>query len=270
MCPAERPLTTDERTLAIHTLWDTLADAPQSRPEDSLRHLLSELCRLLPATNAIWTASVRMDDQRADDPLRGWRLRASQYLHPAPNLEHAIREYAKRFDRLEPDAITVSFYAQAGSFRVARACDLVEPAWFDSAYYHWFFREGLGCVDGLRIGIPVNVDAEAGFAIVRDETLPRFAPEDCALAAEILRSTRWFHRQQMLARGLLLAEEPLTPTEQRTLTCLLEGKADKEIAVALNQSLSTTHEYVRRIYRKFGVGGRAELMALWLGNWRKP
>jgi DNA-binding CsgD family transcriptional regulator len=235
-----------------------------------MRYLLAELCRLLPASNAIWTASVRMGDQRSDDPLQGWRLRATQFLHPAPKMELAVREYAKRFERHEPDAITVRFYSQAGTFRVSRARDLVEPAWFESEYYHWFFREGLGCEDGMRIGIPVNVGAEAGFAIMRDGTLPPFTLEDCALASEILRSTRWFHRQQFLARGLLLAEEPLTPTEQRTLSWLLEGKADKEIAAAMNQSLSTTHEYVRRIYRKFDVGGRTELMALWLGNWRKP
>lgn len=266
MCPAEPPLTANERQTAIHMLWDALTEFPQTRPEEALHHLLAELCRLLPASNAIWTASVRMADQPSGDPLTGWRLRATQFLHPAPKMEAAVREYGRRFERHEPDAISVRFYSEAGTFRVSRACDLVEPSWFEGEYYRWFFREGLDCVDGLRIGIPVNTGAEAGFAIMRDETMPRFTLEDCALASEILRSTRWFHRQQFLARGLLLAAEPLTPTEQRALAWLLEGKADKEIAAAMNQSLSTTHEYVRRIYRKFGVGGRTELMALWLGK----
>ncbi len=50
-----------------------------------------------------------MGDQRSDDPLQGWRLRATQFLHPAPKMELAVREYARRFERHEPDAITVRF-----------------------------------------------------------------------------------------------------------------------------------------------------------------
>jgi DNA-binding CsgD family transcriptional regulator len=270
MSVSEQPLSATERQAAIHTLWDALADLPQTPPDEALQHLLAELCRLLGASNAVWTASLRLGDKHASDPLRGWRLRASQFLHPAPKMELAVREYARRFERHVPDLITVRFYSEAGTFRAHRMRDMVEPAWFEGDYYHWFFREGLSCVDGLRLGIPVNADAEAGFAILRDEKLPPFTLEDCALAFDILRGTRWFQRQQLLGRGLLLADEPLTPTEQRTLSWLLEGKADKEIAAAMNQRLGTTHEYVRRIYRKFGVGGRAELMALWLGTLRRP
>ena len=50
---------------------------------------------------------------------------------------------------------------------------------------------------------------------------------------------------------------------------LLQGKSAKEIAVGLEHSLHTTNEYVQRLYRKFGVAGRSELMALWLGQVRR-
>jgi DNA-binding CsgD family transcriptional regulator len=53
----------------------------------------------------------------------------------------------------------------------------------------------------------------------------------------------------------------LSPREQQTLSMLLEGAVEKQIAARMGISPHTAHEYVTSLLRKFGVSGRAELMA---------
>jgi DNA-binding CsgD family transcriptional regulator len=53
----------------------------------------------------------------------------------------------------------------------------------------------------------------------------------------------------------------LTRRERDTLKLLLTGQSEKGIASSLGLSPHTVHDYVKVIYRKLGVGSRAELMA---------
>ena len=56
----------------------------------------------------------------------------------------------------------------------------------------------------------------------------------------------------------------LPPRLRRTLERLLAGESDKEIAQKLGISRHTVHEYAGDLYRRFGVSGRGELMAMLL------
>jgi DNA-binding CsgD family transcriptional regulator len=71
-----------------------------------------------------------------------------------------------------------------------------------------------------------------------------------------------------IGRHLAAADEPsasqLSPRMQETLRCLLDGLSEKQIADQLSISRTTVHEYVTGLYRRFGVNGRAELMARWI------
>lgn len=42
--------------------------------------------------------------------------------------------------------------------------------------------------------------------------------------------------------------------------------SEKEIAAEIGRTTCMTHKYIMEIFRKFGVNGRAGLMAIWLGN----
>ncbi|MFO0758467.1 MAG: helix-turn-helix transcriptional regulator [Byssovorax sp.] len=53
----------------------------------------------------------------------------------------------------------------------------------------------------------------------------------------------------------------LSPRARDVLAGLLRGSADKEIAAALGLSLHTVRQYVKTIYRAYGVTSRAELLA---------
>ncbi|MBX9625568.1 MAG: helix-turn-helix transcriptional regulator [Gemmataceae bacterium] len=64
---------------------------------------------------------------------------------------------------------------------------------------------------------------------------------------------------------------------RQVLKCLLDGDGDKQIAARLGLSPYTVNEYTKRVYRHFGVEGRAELLARWVrrgwglkGGWADP
>lgn len=63
--------------------------------------------------------------------------------------------------------------------------------------------------------------------------------------------------------GIDLTEtaDVLRPRHKETLEWLLTGATEKEIAVGLGLSVHTVHQYVKAIYRRFGVTSRAQLMA---------
>ena len=56
----------------------------------------------------------------------------------------------------------------------------------------------------------------------------------------------------------------LTPQEFKTLNLLLEGHSEKETAAKLGISIHTVHCYVKRIYRRFDVNTRSELLGIWI------
>lgn len=248
-----------------HSLWDELADFQAAQAEESLHHLMRGLCRLVDAQTANWIGAVRMASNIPHDPVKGWRPRTIIHLDPYPQLHVAVQEQTKQLEAGEVDLTTVRNVATAGTFRANRLADLAPPEWFESAYYRKYYL-GMGRVDAIWAGVPVNEDAETYFGIFRDTQHAPFTPEERDTLAYALRGLKWFHRQQMLSRGLLVASSPLTLVERQVLSSLLNGKTEKEIAAIQGQSPHTTHEYVTAIYRKFGVKNRASLMALWLGK----
>ncbi len=54
----------------------------------------------------------------------------------------------------------------------------------------------------------------------------------------------------------------LPPRAQPVLVLLRLGLSEKEVAVNLQLSIHTVHEYVKLIYKRFGVSSRAELMTV--------
>ena len=55
--------------------------------------------------------------------------------------------------------------------------------------------------------------------------------------------------------------ERLSRRLRQTLSCLLEGDGEKQVAARLDLSPTTVHQYVTALYRHFGVHSRAQLLA---------
>jgi DNA-binding CsgD family transcriptional regulator len=257
---------TDEAAYeTIHALWDDLTHFDAAHADDALDYLLEKLCAQVGGKNAYWIGAIRLSDSRPDDPVQGWRPGMVRHLHLTPVIETRVREMSNEIHVGRIDASVAANVRSAGRFRAVLIRDLVPPEWFSSPYYKINY-EAVGVYDTIFVTFPVNPDAECYYGFHLGEPNARFTPQQRDLLAYALRGIRWFHRQLMLSYGLLIADSPLTPAERRVLERLLEGRAEKDISRLLGQSQHTTHEYVKSLYRKFGVNNRAALMALWLGT----
>lgn len=88
--------------------------------------------------------------------------------------------------------------------------------------------------------------------------------------------TRWRQEAQALLAGLGTAIDRqfqrwgLTPAERDVGIFLLKGLSHKEVADIRNTSERTVRQQARELYRKAGVGGRAELSAWFLEDLLLP
>jgi DNA-binding CsgD family transcriptional regulator len=246
----------------IHVLWDELAAFEAAESELALMHLLRTVAGLVDAQNAYWLGAVRLDSD-ADDPMNGWRPRLIRYLEPLSPDESFTKQRIRSAGR-ELDESTVAHARQAGTFRANRLRDIVSPEWFAGERYRGYVSQGVH--DSLSVIAPVSAAAEAYYGFLRMRPDDPFSDAQRDIAYYALRGLAWFHRQTMLAHGLLVAQSPLTPAERRVLTSLLTDRSEKLIAAELGLSHSTLHTYVRDVFRKFGVSGRAGLVAVWLGR----
>ncbi len=253
---------------AIYTLWDELADTPASRVDAALARLLERVGCWLGADNVTWVGAVRVGQGAAArrDGQHGWRGVAVAHWRVTPELLAASRLATQNQDS-DPGMTTRALAATTGQWRTHRLRD----GWIDFAafrhttHYATIYR-GSNIGDRLFTGIPVNADSEAFLLADRYGSAPRFRAADAALLAYAMRGLKWFHRELLLFHGILLADQPLSPTERRIVRLLLTERNEAEIAAALGQSPTTTHKYITAIYRKYNVNGRAGLMARWLNR----
>ena len=88
--------------------------------------------------------------------------------------------------------------------------------------------------------------------------------------ARDVRLVHYLHEElaPLIGRRLATAGQPsaseLSPRLRETLQGLLEGLSEKQIADRCGISRATLHEYVTKLYRRFGVNSRHELMARWI------
>jgi DNA-binding CsgD family transcriptional regulator len=254
----------------VYALWDSLDRFPAEKTDEALVHLAKGLRKLLKADNVKWHAAVRVLPAKRD-PLSGWRLRAHYDLVPhPPAYQKLTATIYKGRDRLDPGFLiglaTLAVIAGSGKFRLHRMRDGFIPfaEFRKSEHYRLHYTE-LGIGDRMWLSFPLNKDTESVFLIDRGPSAPRFSEKEAFLAETCIRGIRGFHRQLFLSRGLLIGETPLSPVSRRIVGKLLTGMSEKEIALSVGQSVSTTHNYIKSIYSQFGVNSRAALMAVWLG-----
>lgn len=248
----------------VHRLWDDLAGIEAARIDTAVTHLLTAVAKLVDAQNAYWLGAVRKghDDR---DPLLGWRPSEVRYLRPLPNDQTYTRYRLRSLNRSETVDEPAAAHARlAGTYRARRLRDLVPPAWFKGDAYKGYV--GLGVHDSLVVGVPVSNSAEAYYGFLRMRRNDPFTEAERDTALYAMRGLTWFHRQVLLAEGLIGSRAPLSPMERRVFALLLTGHSEKRIASKLDVAPTTLHTYVRDVFRKFGVSGRSGLVALWLGN----
>jgi DNA-binding CsgD family transcriptional regulator len=143
--------------------------------------------------------------------------------------------------------------------------DVVSDAdWYASRFYQDYQAPSkadatLYCI--LRQ--PGGDGREVGLVLVRPLGERDFLPRDRtvvqAVAAEVT---------ALIGGPLAKLDEPspaaLPPRLRQVLRCLLEGDADKQVAARLGLTRHTVNQYTKVVFRHFGVGSRAELLARWV------
>jgi len=145
--------------------------------------------------------------------------------------------------------------------------------WYRSVVFNEYRRPGKIDHQLTSVYQTANDGADSVISVVRALGERDFSPRERRLLS-------FFHAElgPLIGRALVSATEPspvkLSPRLRQTLACLLEGDSEKLIADRLGLSRDTTHQYVTALYRHFGVGSRAQLMAYVLkrvgrGPWRQ-
>ncbi|MEX3964091.1 LuxR C-terminal-related transcriptional regulator [Paraburkholderia sp. EG286B] len=251
----------------VFALWDRLAEFSAGEGDAALTHLLTTLCAMVSAQNALWAVVVRLPSPAPNDPLFGWRPRLVRLLHPVPAVVASVQE---QFDTLWSGNVDASHVVAASGDEPFRANLLFEamPAeWFEGEHYRRHYLE-VGHGDSIQVRCSLNDDVRIHLFVFRDPQASRFSALDLEVLAFVMHGLRWYCRQQLLSHGLLIADAPLTSAERRVLLGLLDGLTEKQIAQKLDQSPNTTHVHVKSIYTKFNVQSRSTLTALWLGKLR--
>jgi DNA-binding NarL/FixJ family response regulator len=125
----------------------------------------------------------------------------------------------------------------------------------------WEYRHPIGIDEQLTSICQVSDDgAITVIALHR-------APRDREFSPREQRLVSFFHEElgRLVGHALVRVTEPspdkLSPRLRQTLTCLLEGDSEKQVAAHLSVSRPTTHQYVTALYRHFKVRSRAQLLA---------
>jgi hypothetical protein len=119
----------------VYALWDQLAEFSAGDGDAALTHLLTTLCAMVTAQNALWSVVVRLPSAAPKDPLFGWRPRLVRLLDPVPAMVASVQE---QFDTLWAGHVDSSHVVAASGNEPFNANLLFEamPAeWFEGAHY---------------------------------------------------------------------------------------------------------------------------------------
>jgi DNA-binding CsgD family transcriptional regulator len=227
------------------------------------RHMLTELLRLTGGTVAMGGPTGMHEEFASAQPTPaldvGWdgpRERGIfyQYMHDRMHLrDPAIAHFGAQLATLP---------AGVRSLTCSRRQLADDRAWYTSAAFCEYLRPS-GVDDGL-MSVVLAADGQAhAIALFR-------APGQRPFPARAQQIVELFHCElaPYLATDLApLQCDPvssLSPRLRDVLGGLLEGNSEQQIADRLGLTRNTTHQYVKAVYRRFGVNARAELMAAFI------
>lgn len=250
----------------IEAMWDGIARFGSARSEQALDFMLNALCQLVDAQSAFWVGAVQLSGNGKPDPLNHWRPQSYHLFKGHTDSKQVAQETQSRIKRGDIDPTFIASIREAGQFRIYIRHQNVDDSWYQSEYYKTFI-EPYGVSDAIIVATPVGDRVESLVGLIRsNHPSTHFNETDSELLTLAMRPMKWFHHQLVLEHGLLLADNPLTPSERRVLKALLSEATEAEIGQQLALSPTTVHTYAKQIYRKYGVRGRTGLTALWLGQ----
>ena len=221
------------------------------------RQMLAGLRQLIGARVALCMQlhQVGTEAERISAPLdSGFLDTAEQALWSEYQREQAYRD----------DPFHLRYYGDfAGVLRTRRLEAIVDAReWLRSRHYNDYVR---AC--GLDDRIASSLRRSGGSAGTIQVIVLHRSAADGKYSRREERLVRLFHQElaPMLGRTLSLPgaeteREELPLRLRQVLACLLQGDGEKQIALRLGISRHTVNRHVQRLYRRFDVNSRGELM----------
>jgi DNA-binding CsgD family transcriptional regulator len=160
--------------------------------------------------------------------------------------------------------------SDAALLQTIRRCDYVaDHEWYQLACVHESWRSA--DVDRLILSgrmCRANEPTLDGLVLLRAWGEKRFSERECRLI-QLLHDELAPLIGRQLAAAHELGPRDLSPRKREVLECLLQGDADKCIALRLGISTATVSEYVTDVFRHFNVSSRAQLSATFLRRFRR-
>ncbi len=223
------------------------------------RHLIAGLCQLTGAqvglvgeldySRRAWLQPVHFEDL-------GWACPADRHRVLVQFLVSGL--YGR-------DLTAERFFGKLplAPWTIHREQIISDREWRHSVVFNDFVRPGrldLGLLSRQPIGRGDRANVVILYSSYGAAPLPERGRRLLYLARQELRP--------LLGTALAVAGEPgwstLPPRWRQALDCLLDGDSEKQAALRLGISRLTLHDYVRGLYRHFGVSSRGELLAFFL------
>jgi DNA-binding CsgD family transcriptional regulator len=189
---------------------------------------------------------------------------------PAPEQKALVHSATETIAHREIEDVVENFvpgqtkfwaeFSQHGSVTATRK-QLTDDATYYASPGYQNLRRPADCDDyvwSMRfVDLPRRIEM---FGVDRPHGAPAFGPREVMLL-------KLLHDEIAPLIGVHLATEEhfsrdgLSKRLRQTLSLLLEGKSEKEVAAAMQLSPGTIHEYITSIYRHFNVASRGELLA---------
>ncbi len=239
-------------------LASELHELPHGSEQQRL-HALDGLCSLVDAQVGLWVVVGGLDGEQVVIQTaldRGW-VSASE------------RQVFLRFCRVEQRRVQDPSMAPMvarldGPVTTLTREDLLDDRdWYRSEHVQEFRR--VARVDSFIYSVALRSPSTARcISLHRPWGGRPFAARERRLIDVFHRECRWLHEPTRSVDAALL--RGLGPRLRQTLRLLTRGLGEKQVAHALDLSPHTVHQYVKTLYRHFGVSSRSELLALCLGG----
>lgn len=238
-------------------------DDPQAWRE----HLLHGICSLVNAKTAM------MLTEHEGRMYHFGRLSVTSVVGVPPHLRMLVqpaisqmedRDYQDVSDNFIPGVTRLYEDLLRQGWVTAPRSQMTDEAAYHAAPYYQRFRKPLDCDDYIVSIRMVDVPRRPeGIMTERAHGADAFRPREVAIL-------KLLHDEVSPLVGVRLATEEhlcrdgLSKRLRETLSLLLEGLSEKQVAAKLELSSKTVHEYVGMLYKHFQVSSRGELLAYFI------
>lgn len=159
-------------------------------------------------------------------------------------------------DRPPPELQPMLIEMKSGQPVMRRRCDWFDAETYRATAFFEAYRKPLGLDESLHAAVPVSESTVSQIVFFRAEGSPEFTDEHRAFAHQVHRSTVPLHA----AGPKDLPFHEMTPRMRTVCALLIQANKRKQIAERLGITEHTARDYIRGVYRYFGVKDHVSLM----------